>query len=96
MLNLNCILIGVLYDLFSFLKQDSAMLNLKMQIHLRKHLILMVLYVAFCLFCNNVSSSPFLLKLPLICSVFPLSGLCYRPYGISLTLLTKKKFFKIV
>ena len=34
--------------------------------------------------------SPFLLKLSLIFSVFPLSGLCYRPYGLSLTLLTKK------
>ena len=30
-------------------------------------------------------------KLPLIFSVFPLSGLCYRPYGLSPTLLTKQK-----
>ena len=35
--------------------------------------------------------SPFLLKIPRIFSVFPLSGLCYRPYGLSPTLLTKKK-----
>ena len=27
----------------------------------------------------------------LIFSVFPLSGLCYRPYGLSPVLLTKKK-----
>ena len=35
--------------------------------------------------------SPFLLKLPLIFSVFALSGLCYRPYGLSPRLLTKNK-----
>ena len=40
---------------------------------------------------TNLISSPFLLKLPLIFSVFPLLGLCYRPYGLSPTLLTKKK-----
>ena len=40
---------------------------------------------------KNLILSPFLLKLPLIVSVIPLSGLCYRPYGLSPTLLTKKK-----
>ena len=35
--------------------------------------------------------SPFLLKLPLIFSVFPLSGLCYRAYGLSPAFLTKKQ-----
>ena len=40
---------------------------------------------------TNLILSPFLLKLSLIFSVFPLSGLCYRPYGLSPTLLTKKK-----
>ena len=40
---------------------------------------------------TNVTLSPFLLKLSLIFSVFPLSGLCYRPYGLSPTLLNKKK-----
>ena len=39
----------------------------------------------------NLILSPFLFKLPLIFSVFPLSVLCYRPYGLSPTLLTKKK-----
>ena len=39
---------------------------------------------------TNLISSPFLLKLPLIFSVFPFSGLCYRPYGFSPTVLTKK------
>ena len=42
----------------------------------------------------NLILSPFLLKLPLIFSVFPLSGLCYRPYGLSPTLLTKKKYIR--
>ena len=36
----------------------------------------------------NLILSPFLLKLPLIFSVFPVLGLCYRPFGLSLTLLT--------
>ena len=40
---------------------------------------------------TNLILSPFLLKIPLIFSVFPLLGLCYRPYGLSPTLLTKKK-----
>ena len=40
---------------------------------------------------TNLILSPFLLKLPLIFSVFPLSRLCYRPYGLSPTLLTKKE-----
>ena len=40
---------------------------------------------------TNLILSPFLLKLPLIFSVFPLSRLCYRPYGLSPALLTKKK-----
>ena len=40
---------------------------------------------------TNLILSPFLLKLPLIFSVFPLSGLCYRPYSLSPTLLTKIK-----
>ena len=39
---------------------------------------------------TNLMLSPFLLKLSLIFSVFPLLGLCYRPYGHSPTLLTKK------
>ena len=39
---------------------------------------------------NKLHLSPFLLKLPLFFSVFPLSGLCYRPYGLSPALLTKK------
>ena len=39
---------------------------------------------------TNLILSPFLLKLPLIFSVFPLSRLCYRPYGLSPTLHTKK------
>ena len=40
---------------------------------------------------TNLILSPFLLKLSLIFSVFPSSGLCYRPYGPSPTLLNKKK-----
>ena len=40
---------------------------------------------------TNSILSPFLLKLPLIFSVFPLSGHCYRPYGLSPTLLTKNE-----
>ena len=36
---------------------------------------------------TNLMLSPFLLKLPLIFSVFPLSGLWYRPYSLSPTLL---------
>ena len=40
---------------------------------------------------TNLILSPFLKKLPFIFSVFPLSGLCYRPYGLFPTLLTKKK-----
>ena len=46
-----------------------------------------------CLFvCTiNLILSPFLLKLPLIFSVFLLLGLCYRPYGLSPALLTRKK-----
>jgi len=40
---------------------------------------------------TNLTLSPFLLKLPIIVSVFPWSGLCYRPYGLSLTLLTKNR-----
>ena len=40
---------------------------------------------------TNMILSPFLLKLSLIFSVFPLSRLCYRPYGLPPTLLTKKK-----
>ena len=32
---------------------------------------------------TNSILSPFLLKLLLICSVFPMSRLCYRPYGLS-------------
>ena len=40
---------------------------------------------------TNLILSPFLLKLPLIFSAFPLSRLCYRPYGLSPALLTKKK-----
>ena len=40
---------------------------------------------------TNLILSPFLLKLPFIFSVFPLSGLCYRPYSLSPTLLTKIK-----
>ena len=40
---------------------------------------------------TNLTLSPFLLKLPLIFSVFPLLGLCYRPYGLFPTLLTKKR-----
>ena len=39
---------------------------------------------------TNLILSPFLLNLPIF-SVLPLSGLCYRPYGLSLTLCTKKK-----
>ena len=39
---------------------------------------------------TNLILSPFLLNLPIF-SVLPLSGLCYRPYGISLTLCTKKR-----
>ena len=38
---------------------------------------------------KNLILSPSLLKLPIL-SVCPLSGLCYRPYGLSQTLLTKK------
>ena len=41
---------------------------------------------------TNLILSPFLLKLPLIFSVFPFAGLCYTPYGLSPTLLTKKIF----
>ena len=41
---------------------------------------------------TNLILSPFLLKLSLIFSVFPLSGLCYRPYSLSPALLTKKKY----
>ena len=37
---------------------------------------------------TNLILSPFLLKLPLFFSVFPLSGLCCRPYRLSPTLLT--------
>ena len=40
---------------------------------------------------TNLIFSPFLLKLPLSFSVFPLSGLCYRPYGLSLALLLTEK-----
>ena len=40
---------------------------------------------------TNLMLSPFLLKLSLIFSVVPLSGLCYRAYGLSPALLTKKK-----
>ena len=40
---------------------------------------------------TNLILSPFLLKLPLIFSLFPLSVLRYRPCGLSLVLLTKKK-----
>jgi len=40
---------------------------------------------------TNLILSPFLLKLLLIFSVFPLSGLCYRTYGLSQVLLTKNK-----
>jgi len=40
---------------------------------------------------TNLILSPFLLKLSLIFSVFPLSRLCYRPYGLSPTLVTKKE-----
>ena len=39
---------------------------------------------------TNLILSRFLLNLPIF-SVLPLSGLCYRPYGLSLTLCTKKK-----
>ena len=38
---------------------------------------------------TNLILSPFLLKLPLNFSVFPLSGLCCRPYGLSTALFTK-------
>ena len=37
----------------------------------------------------NLILSPFLLKLPIF-SVFSLSGLCHRPYGLSPTFLAKK------
>ena len=40
---------------------------------------------------TNLILSPLLLKLYLIFSDFPLSGHCYRPYGLSPTLLTKTK-----
>ena len=40
---------------------------------------------------TNLILSPFLLKLPLIFSLFPLSVLRYRPCGLSMVLLTKKK-----
>jgi len=40
---------------------------------------------------NKLDLVSFLLKLSLIFSVFPLSGLCYRPYSLSSTLFTKKK-----
>ena len=40
---------------------------------------------------TNLILSPFLLKLPIIFSVFPFSGLCYRPYGLSPTLLNRNK-----
>ena len=45
---------------------------------------------------TNLILSPFLLKLPLIFSVFPLSGLCYRPYGLSPALLIKKNERKVL
>ena len=38
---------------------------------------------------TNLILSPFLLKLLPIFSAFPLSGLCFRPYGLSPKLLTK-------
>ena len=41
---------------------------------------------------TNLILSPFLPKLSLIFSIFPLSRLFYRPYGLSLALLTRKKF----
>ena len=41
---------------------------------------------------TNLILSPFLLKLSLIFSVFPLSGLCYRPYGLSRHYLQKKSY----
>ena len=41
---------------------------------------------------TNLILSPSLLKLPPFSQFFPLSGLCYRPYGLSPTLLTKKTF----
>ena len=44
---------------------------------------------------TNLLLSPFLFKLSLIFSVFPLSGLCYRPYGLSPTLPTKKSALTI-
>ena len=44
---------------------------------------------------KNLILSPFLRKLSLIFSVFPLSRLCYRLYGLSLALLTKRKKNKI-
>jgi len=40
---------------------------------------------------TNLILSPFPLKLSLIFSVFPLLRLCYRPYGLSPSLLTRKK-----
>ena len=40
---------------------------------------------------TNLILSPFLLKLPLIFSVFPLSGHCYRPYCLSRHYLLKKE-----
>ena len=43
---------------------------------------------------TNLILSPFLLNLPIF-SVLPLSGLCYRPYSLSLTLCTKKKKKKV-
>ena len=39
----------------------------------------------------NLILFPFLLNLPLIFSVFPLSGPYYRPYGLSPKFLTKKR-----
>ena len=45
---------------------------------------------------TNLILSPFLLKLPLIFSVFPFSRLCYRPYGLSPALLTKKKIYRLL
>ena len=44
---------------------------------------------------TNLILSPFLLKRPLIFSVFPLSGLGYRPYGLSPALLTKKNYYLV-
>ena len=40
---------------------------------------------------TNLILSPFLLKFPLLFSIFPLSGLCYRPYDLSRHYLLKNK-----